>query len=64
METASITTQNTKYATKRTETETLSSPLSRAETRRLGDAHAISLIEEGLKGEYINEEDFLKFLRQ
>jgi len=62
METAVITTPNTKYAHKRT--ETLSKPLSRAEARRLGDLHAISLIEEGLKGEYISEEDFLKFLRQ
>ena len=38
--------------------------LSRAEARRLGDLHAISMIDEGLKGEYISEEEFLKFLRQ
>ena len=62
METVTTTTHNMPRALNRTKTP--DKPLSRAEARRLGDLHAISLIEEGLKGEYISEEEFLKFLRQ
>ena len=61
METAVITPQNMPYTPIITKQN---KPLSRAEKRQLGDEHAISLIEEGLKGEFISEEEFLQFLRQ
>ena len=63
METAVITSRPSSYAPKR-EVKPENKPLTRAEKRRLGDLHAISLIEEGLKTEDISIDEFLKFLRQ
>ena len=39
-------------------------PLSRAEARRLGDLHAISLIEEAVKSKSVSIEDVFKVLRR
>jgi len=63
METAAvISPRTTSYTPKRVKVE--NKPLTRAEKRRLGDEYFISQIDEGLRGEYISEEEFLKFLRQ
>ncbi len=64
METTSIITpRSISYSPKR-EVKPENKPLAPAEKRRLGDLHAISLIEEGLKTEDISIDEFLKFLRQ
>ena len=63
MESAVITPRALSYTSKR-EVKPENKPLSRAKAKRLGDLHAISLIEEGLKTEDISLDEFLKFLRQ
>ena len=62
METASFITPRTSPYVRKREATPESKPLSRAEARRLGDLHAISLIEEGLKGEYISREEIMRIL--
>jgi len=62
MQTATATIQNMPRITKRAETP-ITKPVSRAEARRLGDEHAISLIEEAVKAESVSLDEVFKVLR-
>ena len=62
MQTATITSPVTTSSPKRA--ETTSKPLIRTEARRLGDLHAISLIEEGLKSGRVSREQVMKSLKR
>ena len=60
METAVITPRNIPYIPKRAQTPV--KPLSSAETRRLRDEYAISLIDEALKEERVSFEEVMNSL--
>ena len=62
METAVITPRNIPYIPKRGQTP--AKPLSPAESRRLRDEYAISLIDEALKEERVSFEEVMNSLRR